>query len=274
MTQSPSNAGAELPAEQDSDGAEPDLRVELFDLEGMARGDHGLESLLERVATFATDVIPGADGASVTLMSQDRPDGPIEMFGASNELIAEIDRIQYEIVDEGPCITAARERRTVRSGSLGGESQWPRFGPRVSRLGIHSTLAVPLLLPTRVIGTINVYARAKNAFNDHAVALGTQFAQPAAVAVQNAQLLARALELAAQLQRALESRRTIDQATGLLMARRGYSSEQAFDQLRAISQREHRKLSLVAVELIEDHARRARRAQSADPDEAGRGLEA
>jgi len=52
---------------------------------------------------------------------------------------------QYGI-GQGPCISAAAEGRTMRSGSLGGDPRWPRFGPRAGRLGVHSVLAVPCAL--------------------------------------------------------------------------------------------------------------------------------
>jgi GAF domain-containing protein len=270
MNQLPSNAETDPPTgehNEGTDGTDHLLRAEFFHLDGLARGTHGLAELLELVARFAVDSIPGADGAGVTLLTGDRSDRPIEVTASSNDLVAQIEHIQYEMVQEGPCITAMEERRTVRSGSLGGEKEWPRFGPRVSRLGIHSTLAIPLVLPKQVVGAINVYARAKHAFSDHAMGLATQFAQPAAVAVHNAQLLARALELAGQLQRALESRPIIDRAVGVLMARRGYTSRQAFDQLRAISQREHRKLSQVAAQLVEEAGRKTRGSASSSRSE-------
>jgi hypothetical protein len=65
-----------------------------------------------------------------------------------------IDEIQYVEVDKGLCISAALERRTVRSGSLDGEKLWPWFGPRVGRLGVHSVLSLPLLLPDWVVGAV------------------------------------------------------------------------------------------------------------------------
>ena len=134
----------------------------------------------------------------------------------------------------------------MRSGSLGGEKMWPRFGPRVGRMGIHSALSLPLLVPGQVVGAINVYAREKDVFDDHAAELGELFAAPAAVAVHNAKILAQALELAAQLQAALSTRPVIDQAIGLLRGRTGATAEEAFARLRAISQSEHTKLADVA----------------------------
>jgi hypothetical protein len=111
-----------------------DLESSLADLAALVTGSLGLEELLTRVATFAAHAIPGADGAGVTLLRVDRPDNRVEALAASAPFVREIDALQYVELGEGPCITAALERRTVRSGSLGGENLWPRFGPRVGRL--------------------------------------------------------------------------------------------------------------------------------------------
>ena len=235
-----------------------DLQAGIRDLAGLVAGSLGLPELLAEVASFAVRAIPGADGAGVTLLRVDRPDNMVAALAASAPFVAEIDQIQYVTLNEGPCITAALERRTVRSGSLGGEKMWPRFGPRVGRLGVHSALSLPLLLPDQVVGAINVYAHAKDVFDEHAAELGELFAKPAAVAVHNAQTLADALALTAQLQTALSTRPVIDQAIGLIRGRTGRSAEDAFTQLRAMSQADHRKLADVAQHIVDEAVRRAR----------------
>jgi len=235
-----------------------DLRAGIDELAGLVAGSLGLPELLAEVSAFAVRAIPGAEGAGVTLLRVDRVENLVEVLGASAPFVAEIDEIQYVTLKEGPCITAALERRTVRSGSLGGEKMWPRFGPRVGRLGVHSALSLPLLLSDQVIGGINVYAHGKDVFDERAAELGELFAKPAAVAVHNAQILAHAVALAAQLQTALSTRPVIDQAIGLIRGRSGRSAEEAFTQLRAISQAEHRKLADVAQRIVDEAIRRAR----------------
>jgi GAF domain-containing protein len=235
-----------------------DLDTSLGELASLVAGTLGLPALLSQVASSAVRAIPGADGVGVTLLKVDRPDNMVQALASSHPFVAEIDDIQYSVLQEGPCITAARERRTVRSGSLGGESMWPRFGPRVGRLGIHSALSLPLLLGDGVVGSINVYARDKNAFGDHAAELGELFAAPAAVAVHNAQILAQAQALTSQLQAALSSRPVIDQAIGILRGRSGGTSDEAFAKLRAISQADHVKLVDVAQHIVDEAVRRAR----------------
>jgi AmiR/NasT family two-component response regulator len=75
--------------------------------------------------------------------------------------------------------------------------------------------------------------------------------------VHNAQILAQAMTLTVQLQTALSTRPVIHQAVGLLRRRGGRSAEDAFTQLRAISQNEHRKLANVAQRIVDEAVRRA-----------------
>lgn len=150
------------------------------------------------------------------------------------------------------------------SGSLGGDAAFPRFGPRVSRLGVHSALSLPLLGPDGPLGAMNVYAHARDAFDERAVQLGELFAVPAAIAVRNAHSLAETRRLASQLDQALRSRAMIDHALGIVMSRTGATPEEAFDRLRVISQRENRKVAAVAQSLVDEAVRRARDRRGTD----------
>ena len=163
----------------------------------------------------------------MTLIEADRADTIVK----SAPFVREIDDIQYGL-GEGPCISAAATGQTMRSGSLGGDPRWPRFGPRAGRLGVHSVLSLPLITADAVVGAMNVYAHAKDAFDERAEQLGELFAVPAAIAVQNAQILAQTQRLAATLQAALTNRAVIDQAIGILMSRSGVSADEAFTRLR------------------------------------------
>jgi len=230
---------------------EDDLREGLAGLSRLTNR-LGLEDLLTRVATYAVRAIPGADGAGLTLLEDDRADTIV----ATAAFVSEIDDIQYGI-GQGPCITAAREGRTVMSGSLGSDPRWRKFGGTVARLGVHSALSLPLLTPDRVVGAMNVYAHDRHVFDERAAELGEIYAIPAAVAVQNAQVLAQTQRLAAQLQSALEARGVIDRAIGIMMSRSGGTEDQALARLRALSQNEHHKLVVVARQIIDDAVRRA-----------------
>lgn len=212
-----------------------------------------LEELLVGVASLAVRAVPRGDGAGLTLREPSRPD----VLVMTHPFVGEVDEIQYRLA-QGPCITAADTRRTVVAGSLGGDSRWPRFGSTVARLGVHSALSLPLLTPSGLVGTVNVYARTKHAFDERAAELGELFSVPAAVAVENAQLLAVAQRAADSLQRAQGVRAVVDQAVGIMMSRSGENEEQTLERLRLLSQHSHAKLSVVAQGIVEQATKRAR----------------
>jgi GAF domain-containing protein len=239
---------------------EGDLTASLNELSALLTKHAALETTLVRVAALAVQAIPAAEGAGLTLLEQDRPQTVV----ATADFVREVDDIQYKLW-EGPCVSAVSEAQTRTSGNLGGEPQWPRFGPRVGRLGVHSALSLPLLLPDGVLGALNVYAHPRDAFDTHAMQIGEAFAGPAAVSVSNAQMLAQAERLAAQLGQALTSRAEIDQALGVLMGRSGLSAADAFDRLKAMSQARSMKLADVARELLGEAVRRARAARQQPP---------
>jgi AmiR/NasT family two-component response regulator len=60
----------------------------------------------------------------------------------------------------------------------------------------------------------------------------------------------RAASLADQLQAALACRGAIDQATGILMVQRGFSSEEALHLMAAVAQRNRLSMADVASDLV------------------------
>ncbi len=235
------------------DADQVDLTTALAGLAGIVTGAFPLDGLLEQVARFAVGAIPGAEGVGVTLLEAGRADTVV----ASHGFVRAVDDVQYSLM-EGPCVTAAASGRTVRSNLLTEDPLWPRFGPRVSHLGVQSALSLPLIVADEVVGAMNVYARDRDAFDERAAELGELFAAPAAVAVRNAQVLEQARRLTAQLQTALSSRAVIDQALGILMSRRGGTAAEAFESLRWMSQHNNVRLNAVAQDIVDEAVRRAR----------------
>jgi len=252
--QSPEPAAAEGIARRSMPvGYMDDLQESLAGLGELATGLLSLEESLTRVAQFAVRAIPGAEGAGLTLLEENRSDTIV----ATADFVTQVDDIQYSL-GQGPCISAAADQQTVMSGSLGGDQRWPQFGSRVARLGVHSVVSLPLLTNAGVLGAMNVYAHQKNAFPADAGRLGELFAVPAAIAVQNAQVLAQTKRLASQLQAALSSRGVIERAIGIMMSRSGGTESEALDRLRSLSQHQHEKLPIVAQTIVDEAVRRAR----------------
>ncbi len=211
--------------------------------------------LLGDVAHFAAVAIPNVDGASTALL---HPPFDVRAATATPDFVETIDKVQYDELREGPCLTCMSTGRVAVSGSLGNDARWPHFGGRVARMDVHSALSLPLVVSGEVIGAINAYAKARDAFGEHAVDFGVQFAASAAVAVYHAQLLDSARERTERLQRALGSRAVIDQAIGIIRSRTGASAEQAFERLTQMSQQENVKLVTLAERMVDEAVRRAR----------------
>lgn len=256
-------AGDMPPAEDplDSRQAVQDSRLagSMSGLAALAPGDLPLRELLTRVAGYAVQAIPGADGAGLTLLEQDRPDTMV----ATADFVRAVDAVQYGL-GEGPCILAAREDRTVLSGSLGDDPRWGTFGTRVAQLGVHSVVSPPLRQGDKVVGAMNVYAHGHEVFDARAASLGEAFAVPAAVTVQHAHVLEHTRRLAEQLQASLATRMVVEQAMGVLVGRHldPTSARQRLDDL-ALERDE--PVEVVARALVDEAARRATRHGPAEP---------
>jgi transcriptional regulator with GAF, ATPase, and Fis domain len=236
---------------------ELDLHDGLRRLSGMVTGARDAVELLRQVAEFAAGAIPRVDGAGVALIDETTGLATLQTAAATAGFVHDIHAVQYSDLGEGPCITCTQTQRATVSGSLGADTRWPRFGGRVARMGVHSALSLPLIVGEQVIGAINCYANSQDAFGEHAVRLGTQFSEPAAVSIYNAELLAGARAHVDRLQQALENRTVIDQAVGIIRSRSGASAEVAFQRLIQMSQTGNVKLRVVAARLVEDAVRRA-----------------
>ncbi|MCW2528032.1 MAG: hypothetical protein JWM76_2892 [Pseudonocardiales bacterium] len=242
------------PTYSQADHDDLNLRASLAGLSQLTvgAGAEGLPDMLRRVAFFGVGAIPGADGVGLTLLEPGRPDTIV----ASTEFVSLVDAIQYGL-GQGPCITAAAHRRTVHSGALEVDGNWPEFGPQTAALGVHSVLSLPLIVDDTVVGAMNVYGHVRNAFTERAMRLGELFSVPAAVSVHNAQALFQARRLSDEMKTAMSSRSIIDQALGVVMSRTGSSEEDAFNGLRSRSQSQQVKISVLAQQLVDDAVRRA-----------------
>ena len=144
------------------------------------------------------------------------------------------------------------------------ERRWPPFTKTAAAHGVRSTLSLPLRVGADSIGALNLYSRSVNGFEvDDAVA--GVFAAQAAVLLENARAYWAAHTLSEQLEEALKSRAVIEQAKGILIARHGYTDEEAFQHLSRESQETNTKLRDIAQRTVAT----ARQSRTADAELAG-----
>jgi transcriptional regulator with GAF, ATPase, and Fis domain len=196
---------------------------------------------LQRIAESGLGAVPAADGVGVALLQ----DGRLDHLAATAPFVADVDDAQYGTM-QGPCVTAAVENRTVIAASMITEDRWPALRAQIAPVGVHSALSIPLTVGEHLIGTLNIYARQRDAFDASIAARGEQYAQPAAVALQEACVIRRARLVTERLGGAVERRRILNRTLGLLMAQDGVEAAEARAMLDATARALDEPLTAVA----------------------------
>jgi GAF domain-containing protein len=238
----------------------------LAELARIVLAEETLDTVLSKVVGLTKRVIGAADEVSLTLVRK----GRAETAAYTGIMAMQADERQYGL-DSGPCLDAGRGGEVLYIADMRTENRWPTYAPQAARIGVLSSLSVPLPIQEDLIGALNVYATKPDAFDDEDKRAGQTFAAYAAVAVANADSFASTAEMADNLRIAMASRATIEQAKGILMARGGITADQAFEMLVRASQRENRKLRDVATELVERVSRSAPRTAQTQPQPPGAG---
>jgi GAF domain-containing protein len=220
---------------------------DLSSLSQLLDEEEDLGRVLQRSVDQLARGVPGADMVSVTVL---RDDGNGETVASSDERVWAIDSDQYAAGD-GPCLEAARTSQVVRTGVEEALRRWPQFARSARAAGVESYLCSPLAIDTEFVGSLNLYSEKPHGFGDFDVVLLKVYVTASIAAIANARRYTKARKLASDLSRALDSRAVIDQARGILMARRGISAEQAFAELARESQNSNVKLRELAARLVE-----------------------
>jgi ANTAR domain len=213
-----------------------------------------IEGVLQRVIVAARYLVPVADMVSITLR---RDDGHLYTPVDTDAEAMELDKVQYDS-GAGPCIDAALPSGPAYaySGDLGAETTWPVFATHAAKAGYSSVLSTALLNnpePSPFTGGLNIYSRQRDSLDavsrDTAFLLATYASLALAAAYTNAEAdraLTKAHTESVNLRKALDTRTVIGQATGILMARRRLTADQAFEVLSRASQEHNVKLADLA----------------------------
>lgn len=221
-------------------------------MSGMLLSEETVASALTMVTTLVLETLPGARGAGVTLVDGA---GRRTSAAATDDHVARADRLQYEL-DEGPCLSAWKQRRVFRIDDTHEESRWMRWCAEAAPLQVRSVLSAPLAVGEVGFGAMKVYSAVPAAFGPREERVMGLFAAQASVLLANVQSHDNAQRLSDSLRAALASRDLIGQAKGMLMQRDGVDSDTAFAMLAATSQQRQLKLTEVARALVATATRR------------------
>ncbi|WP_161624880.1 GAF and ANTAR domain-containing protein [Streptomyces spectabilis] len=129
--------------------------------------------------------------------------------------------------------------------------RWPHYVPRALDLGYTHVAARPLRGRERTVGALVLFGSREEPVTDEGLAIGQSLADIVASALLREDELRRSHTLAGQLQHALSSRLVIEQAKGILAARRALTMDESFVLLRGYARSHQRKLSGVAQDVVE-----------------------
>lgn len=205
-----------------------------------SRPDTDSDTVVAELAEHAAVEIAGAQYAGITLTRNAKT---IETPAATHHWPLLLDKIQQRH-QEGPCLTAAWEEKTMHVADLEADERFPNYRrDALAETPIRSIMAFQLFIAGETLGALNVYSEQPRAFGAESRNLGLIFAAHSSVAWNSA----RREE---QFRRALASRDIIGQAKGMIMERYGLDAVQAFELLRKLSQDSNVPLTQVATELV------------------------
>ena len=185
--------------------------------------------------------------AAVVLLSLDntRP----ELICATTEADRRLGVLQVT-ANQGPCVETAQTGQTITASDLRSEQRWNKFTPAVLHAGFAAAHAVPLRLRGQTIGALNFFRRRAGPLSGEDQALGHALAEAATAGLLSKRALEDAETLASQLTNALTTRVVIEQAKGMLAARRESTLDDAFEVMRSFARNDRRMLSEVALEIV------------------------
>lgn len=174
-----------------------------------------LRATLREMAGEARRLVPSCVGLSLGLVR----DGLTFTLVATGREVAAIDAAQY--VDGGPCVDVAKgaDVKDLDIPDLLDEQRWSAFALASAAQGVRSTLSLPMVHGSEVIGGINLYAARTGAFRGKHEALAAALGATAEGAMADADLDFSTRELARQAPHTMADQRTVDVAVGILAAR-------------------------------------------------------
>ena len=199
---------------------------------------------IDLVTQYARAAVDADDAGVLLVHARNRLETP----AGTSEDVDRAHQLQAEL-NEGPCLDAAEGGDAIHVvRNISQDDRWPKWGRAATELGYASTIGATLEAGSRRIGSLNLYWRTSNAFDDNDVEVASLLAAHASVAVA-------AMKMRHDLERALETRTTIGQAQGILMRAFKIDAVQAFAYLARLSQDQNVKLAALAQQIVDDPGR-------------------
>jgi len=205
-----------------------DVERDIRQLNELFRSQRTLSTKLEAVTELVQRTVPGCDSVSVSLTVEEA------MFtGAStSQLAIEADLVQYR-VDEGPCVSSARERASIRVDVLQHDERFEHFAPGAVEMGIESVFSIPLVSGERAVGSFNLYSRERDAFVDDVSDRISDLIAYAVHLITSSPLYGASVDTLGRLVEVVRQAAQVEIAVGVLIFSEGMTPDEAWDHLHA-----------------------------------------
>lgn len=220
----------------------------LMDISRAITSDQYIEDILKLIV-MVTAKVTGVEICSLWLID-DGPEPPVLRLKATQAIDAEYIKDRALAMDEGVVGYVATQKKPLFVPDVLAE---PRFKERemASKLGLVSMVGVPMWTKEDdIIGVLNCFTAEPHVFSDTEVNVIQTVANQAAVAILNTELMVKTKVI----QEELETRKLVDRAKEILMARRGKSGVEAYRwiQKRSMSTRQSMRRVAEAILLSEE----------------------
>ncbi|WP_243717642.1 ANTAR domain-containing protein [Actinomadura sp. KC345] len=189
----------------------------------------------------------GPESAPVVPVPEETRPEPLAA-AASHPDLAEIVERQLSR-GRGPVFDAVMDRRAQTSDDILAETRWPEAMADMLRRGVRCFTTTPHLNQP-VLVTLTLFGVTPKALGSARHALASLLMAQGSAAVSNTRQYDDVHRTAVQLQEAVEARAVVDQAKGILMHALGCDADEAFAEMRRISQTRHVKLTALAQRIV------------------------
>ncbi|MFI6514206.1 GAF and ANTAR domain-containing protein [Spirillospora sp. NPDC050679] len=227
--------------------AQDELLARLRELTELLLEADDAPTAFRHVIDLAARTVPGGPDAYLTL---EGARGPVTVAAATPRTRS-LGRFQHE-QGGGPCLASLHSGRRVMVPDLAAERRWDGFPRHAVALGVRSMACFPLTARRGdgVPGALNLCFREPHGLDERGAEISEVIVEHAGLLLGSVLRRADQARLNDQLREALAGRAVIDQAIGIVMARRRVAADTAFALLQEASQRRNRKLRAIAADLV------------------------
>jgi GAF domain-containing protein len=191
----------------------------LVRLAGMLDGDCGVADLLAVLVDRCVHML-GATAAAVTFVA---PEGDLRSMAATDEAMHRLSLLEVHC-RRGPSVDAARTGvRFVNQELCDETGSWSHFSRAAAGAGFRSVTTFPMGTPDHLIGALTILNDVNATMGDAEVSVAGALSDMATRSIVRHRAQAERELSNGRLERALESRILVEQAKGVIVARRRIS---------------------------------------------------